>query len=86
MARKPFMTSTHSHFKVKAKNLKKKDHLSLLGTSATVIDVDNAPGAKDVEITVRLNRPPFREVGIVIAKKQKVTVYENETKSYPENR
>lgn len=86
MSRKPFMTSTHTSTKVKAKNLRKKDRVSIFGQSARVIDVDNAPGDENVGVLVRMLQSPNRKLLVTIPKKQKVTVTEHEFKSYPENR
>lgn len=86
MNRKPYLTSTHTHTKVKAKNLNKKDRVSIFGQTARVIDVDNAPGDKNVGVLVRMLQAPNKKVLVITPKNHKVTVTEHKFKSNPKNR
>lgn len=85
MNRKPYMTSTHRHFKVKAKNLKKGDRVALLGYQATVKSViPDSTG--EIGLVLRQTNAPNKKLMLILPKNLKVTVTDHKFKSNPKNR
>lgn len=88
MARKPYMTSTHTSFKVRARKLRKNDRVTLLGQSARVVTVWQDQDDSDCILALRFingNRSG-KKLSVTLPKNTKVTVTEHEFVSRPENK
>lgn len=86
MSRKPYSKFTHTHFKVKAKKLRKKDCVSILGTSAHV--TSNLKNDSDTRILVLETTcgPKPRTFLVILANNIKVNVAKSKSKNFPKNR
>ena len=85
MSRKPFHTHTYTHYKVKAKNLKKGDQLSFSGLSLKVKS-NKKNDCRERVLQLNTYSGAQKQILVIMPRNLKVTVTKRKYKSYPKNR